>query len=64
MTSALSWPRAYQALAQRFRRGRQDEDADRIGDQPAHLRCALPVDLQQDVLAVARRSLIQACEVP
>ncbi len=44
-------PALAHALVQRLARGRQDEDADRIGHLLAHLACALPVDFQQDVVA-------------
>src|SRR5262245_16692690 len=32
-------------------RWREDEHADRVGKEPSHLLCALPVDLEQDVAA-------------
>src|SRR5215831_7690282 len=32
-------------------RRRQDEDTDRVGEEPSHLLCALPVDLEQDIAA-------------
>src|SRR5438552_10352708 len=36
-------------------RGRQDEDADALGIEPAHLLRALPVDLQNQVVAALHR---------
>src|SRR5215813_385202 len=32
-------------------RWREEEHADRVGEEPSHLLCALPVDLEQDVAA-------------
>src|SRR5262245_40225465 len=42
----------FQAPAERFRGGRQNEDANRVGNQAADLGCALPVDFQKNVLAL------------
>ena len=46
-------------------RGRQDEDADAVGVEPAHLLRALPVDLEEQVVAALRaRRAITCFEVP
>src|SRR5439155_10288019 len=40
-----------EALPEQGDRRRQDEDVDRLRNEFSHLRCPLPVDLEQDVLA-------------
>ena len=59
ITSGASWPRACEAAPQLRDRGRQDEDADHVGEELAHLLRALPVDLEHQVVAAVERCSIQ-----
>ena len=50
MVSALSVRRS-RSRCSSARAGRQNEDAGAVGHRLAHLACALPIDLQQHILA-------------
>ena len=56
MTSSRVLAARAQAPLELVERGRQDEDADRVGKEAPHLLRALPVDLEQHVVARPRAS--------